>query len=99
MKSRTKPQESGSEKLFRSKLRNIINLRHELVRSGDLINWTRLEEHSAPYYKKSGRPGLPIRLVVGLHFLKHIERLSGEAVCERWERDPYMQYCSSSGPV
>jgi hypothetical protein len=39
-----------------------------------------------------GRPGLPIRLVVGLHLLKHIEGLSDEAVCERWERDPYMQY-------
>jgi hypothetical protein len=36
--------------------------------------------------------GLPIRLVVGLHLLKHIEGLSDEAVCERWERDPYMQY-------
>ena len=35
---------------------------------------------------------MPIRLVVGLHLLKHIEGLSDEAVCERWERDPYMQY-------
>ena len=43
--------ESRSEELFRSKLRNIINLRHELVRSGDLINWARLEEHSARDYQ------------------------------------------------
>jgi len=92
MKPRPKPQESGSEELFRSKLKNIINLRHELVRLGELIDWGRLEEHFAPYYKQAGRPGLPIRLVVGLHLLKHIEGLSDEAVCERWERDPYMQY-------
>jgi IS5 family transposase len=92
MKPRPKPQESGSEELFRSKLKNIINLRHELVRLGELIDWRRLEEHFAPYYKQAGRPGLPIRLVVGLHLLKHIEGLSDEAVCERWERDPYMQY-------
>jgi IS5 family transposase len=92
MKPRPKAQESGTQELFRAKLKNIINLCHELVRLGDLIDWARLEEHFAPYYKPAGRPGLPIRLVVGLHLLKHIEGLSDEAVCERWERDPYMQY-------
>jgi IS5 family transposase len=92
MKPRPKPQDSGTEELFRAKLKNIINLRHELVRLGELIDWARLEVHFAPYYKEAGRPGLPIRLVVGLHLLKHIEGLSDEAVCERWERDPYMQY-------
>jgi IS5 family transposase len=92
MKPRPKPQESGMEDLFRSKLRNIINLQHELVRLGELIDWDRLEAHFAAYYREAGRPGLPIRLVVGLHLLKHIEGLSDEAVCERWERDPYMQY-------
>ena len=92
MKPRVKRQDSGMEELFRSKLKNIINLRHELVRLGELIDWARLEAHFAPYYKEAGRPGLPIRLVVGLHLLKHIEGLSDEAVCERWERDPYMQY-------
>src|SRR6202162_1868177 len=92
MKPRPKPQNSNIEELFRSKLKNIINLRHELVLLGDLIDWKRLEEHFAPYYGQAGRPGLPIRLVVGLHLLKHIEGLSDEAVCERWERDPFMQY-------
>ncbi len=92
MKPRVKPQDSGVEELFRAKLKNIINLRHELVRLGDLIDWARLEAHFAPYYSEAGRPGLPIRLLVGLHLLKHIEGLSDEAVCERWERDPYMQY-------
>jgi hypothetical protein len=38
MKPRPKPQESGMEDLFRSKLRNIINLQHELVRLGELID-------------------------------------------------------------
>src|SRR4029077_592002 len=92
MKPRSKPQESGTQELFRAKLRNIINLQHELVRLGELIDWERLEAHFAAYYHEAGRPGLPIRLVVGLHLLKHIEGLSDEAVCERWERDPYMQY-------
>ena len=34
MKPRVKPQDSGVEELFRAKLKNIINLRHELVRLG-----------------------------------------------------------------
>lgn len=92
MKPRAKPQDSGTQELFRAKLKNIINLRHELVRLGELIDWKRWEAHFAPYYRETGRPGLPIRLVVGLHLLKHMEGLSDEAVCERWERDPYMQY-------
>jgi hypothetical protein len=92
MKPRSKPQDSGTQELFRAKLKNIINLQHELVRLGELIDWARLEGHFAPNYREAGRPGLPIRLVVGLHLLKHIEGLSDEAVCERWERDPYMQY-------
>src|SRR5258708_15942212 len=92
MNPRPKPQDSGTEELFHSKLKNIINLRHELVRLGELIDWAGLEAHFTPYYKEAGRPGLPIRLVVGLQLLKHIEGLSDEAVCARWERDPYMQY-------
>ena len=50
MKPRVQPQDSGTEDLFRSKLKNIINLRHELVRLGELIDWVRLEGHFAPYY-------------------------------------------------
>jgi IS5 family transposase len=92
MKPRVKPQDSGVEELFRAKLKNIINLGHELVRLSELIDWARLEAHFSPYYREAGRPGLPLRLVVGLQLLKHIEGLSDEAVCARWERDPYMQY-------
>src|SRR5258708_34172026 len=92
MRPRVKPQDSGTEDLFRSKLKSIINLRHELVRLGELIDWARLEAHFAPYYKEGGRPGLAIRLVVGLHLLKHIEGLSDEAVGAGGGRDPDMQY-------
>ena len=42
------------EDLFRSKLKNIINLRHELVRLGELMDWARLEAHFAPYYSEPG---------------------------------------------
>jgi IS5 family transposase len=67
-------------------------MRHPLVKLAGLIDWTRLHNHFSQFYKDEGRPGLSIRLIAGLHFLKHIEGLSDEVVCERWERDPYMQY-------
>ena len=57
MKPSVKPQDSGVEELFRAKLKNIINLRHELVRLGDLIDGARLEAHFAPYYSEAGDRG------------------------------------------
>ena len=40
----------------------------------------------------AGRPRLPIRLMVGLLYLKHAYNLSDEAVCERWAQDVYFQH-------
>ncbi|MGH9685723.1 MAG: hypothetical protein ACRD5K_01345 [Candidatus Acidiferrales bacterium] len=55
MKPRVKAQDRGTDDLFRSKLKNIVNL-------GDLVDWARLEAHFAPYYCAVGRPGSPTRL-------------------------------------
>jgi IS5 family transposase len=91
MKPRKK-EPSRTEDMFRSRLVNIINMRHALVRLALLIDWERVEAHFLPCYADNGRPAHPVRLLIGLHLLKHVEGLSDEAVCERWERDPYMQY-------
>ncbi|WP_232443353.1 IS5 family transposase, partial [Burkholderia ubonensis] len=40
----------------------------------------------------AGRPRLPIRLMVGLLYLKHAYNLSDEAVCERWAENNYWQF-------
>jgi len=85
-------QKSTIDDLFRSRLDNIINMRHELVIVSKLINWQRLDEHFAPFYSDEGRPANAIRLMVGLHLLKHIKGLSDELVCEEWRENPYMQY-------
>src|SRR5258707_1248851 len=42
MKPRPRPQVSGTQELFRAKLKNIINLGHEVVRLGEMIDWERL---------------------------------------------------------
>ncbi len=83
---------SSTEDLFCSRLVNIINMSHPLVKLSKLMDWERLHGHFEVHYKDFGRPGLPVRLMVGLQLLKHIEGLSDEEVCSRWERDPYMQY-------
>jgi IS5 family transposase len=87
-----KQEPSGSGDLFRARLDQIINLRHELVRLADEIDWAWIDDQLAELYRDGGRPAVPTRFMVGLLFLKHIYGLSDEAVCERWVHDPYFQY-------
>ncbi|CCG42999.1 conserved hypothetical protein [Magnetospirillum molischianum DSM 120] len=57
-----------------------------------MVAWGFFDERFAPLYAETGRPGVPTRLIVGLHLLKHMYGLSDEAVCDRWVCDPYFQY-------
>lgn len=81
-----------SDDLFRSRLDQIINMKHELVLLADRIDWAHLDEQITPFYAVDGRPSIPSRLMIGLHILKYIHGLSDEAVCARWEVSPYDQY-------
>ena len=40
----------------------------------------------------AGRPRLPMRLMMGLLYLKHAYNESDESVCERWAQDVYFQF-------
>ena len=80
------------EDLFRSRLDQIINMRHELVRLGEEIDWAWIDAQLAGSFSDQGCPAVPSRFMVGLLFLKHIYALSDEGVCERWEHDPYFQF-------
>ena len=77
------PAEDGEEDLFRSRLATILDPRHELLRLAALIDWAALEAAFGlgPLYAEAGRPGLPTRLMAGLHLLKHAKGLSDEQVC------------------
>lgn len=90
-----KPSKRGSKAeadLFRSRLDQMINMRHELVRLAGLIDWSFFDQRFEALYAENGRPGVPTRLMVGLHLLKHIQDLSDEAVCEHWVENPYFQF-------
>jgi IS5 family transposase len=83
---------TGSGDLFRARLDQIINMKHELVQLAGKLDWAWIDGEIAPLYSDQGRPGIAARFVIGLLLLKHIYGLSDEGVCERWVHDPYFQY-------
>jgi transposase, IS5 family len=96
---RPKPPDLADQpELFRARMENLVDPRHPLVRLAGLIDWQRFEDSFGPLYKDGiGRPGLPTRLMVGLHLLKHMDGLSDEAVCARYLDSPYVQlFCGET---
>lgn len=87
-----KPERSDTDDLFRTRLENIIDLKHPLVRLAHETDWSFYEAAIEPLYAEHGRPGIPVRFMVGLHILKHTFNLSDEEVCDRWVENPYFQY-------
>src|SRR3974390_2090654 len=86
-------RETGEQDLFRSRLDQIIDMEHALVKLARAIDWRFLEEKfGAGYQDGVGRPPLPTRLMAGLAILKHTDNLSDEVVCEKWIENPYYQY-------
>jgi transposase, IS5 family len=87
-----KHETTGSSDLFRARLDQIINLKHELAQLAGKIDWDWIDGEIAPLYSDKGRPGIETRFAIGLLLLKHIYGLSDEGVCERWVYDPYFQH-------
>jgi len=87
-----KHETTGSGDLFRARLEQIINMKHELVLLAGKIEWQWIDSEIAPLYSDKGRPGIETRFVIGLLLLKYIYGLSDEGVCERWVHDPYFQH-------
>lgn len=87
------PQPSGQNDLFRARLDQLIDLGHELVKLGRLVEWDALAtDLSGTYCANNGRPGESIRLMAGLLLLKNLKGLSDEEVCAVWRENPYFQY-------
>jgi IS5 family transposase len=96
MPPRSPPSEQPE--LFRSALVNLVDRRHPLVRLAGLILWDRFATAFGPLYREGvGRPGLPTRLMAGLHLIKHMDGLSDDAVCARFLDSPYVQlFCGET---
>ena len=93
-----KPASTPQPDLFRESLEAILDPRHELLRLARAIDWERLDAlYGATFVAHVGRPGLPTRLMVGLHLLKHVKGLSDEDVCAAWVENPYFQaFCGET---
>jgi IS5 family transposase len=79
--------------MFQSRLDQIIDRTHALVKLAQKIDWAFLETKlGAVYTDKKGRPPLPTRLMAGLAILKSMHDLSDEVLCARWLENPYYQY-------
>jgi IS5 family transposase len=95
---RPKQPDTANEDLFRSSLEAILDPGHELIGLAGLIDWERFDDaFGAHYHDRKGRRGLPTRLMVGLHLLKHMKGLSDEETCATWLENPYFQaFCGET---
>jgi len=90
-----KPKRTAKQELnlFQSRLDQIINMDHALVKLANEIEWSTLEEKFGKFYEeRMGRPALATRLMVGLHYLKAMFNESDESVVDRFVENPYWQY-------
>ena len=86
-------REAGEQDLFRSRLDQIIDMKHALVKLSRAIDWRALEERFGSVYTDGpGSSPLPTRLMAGITVLKYMHDLSDEAVCDRWVENPYFQF-------
>src|SRR5262245_45355010 len=90
---RPREQTRGQDDLFCARLDQIIDMRHELVRLGGLIDWQLIGRRLGEMHTDGpGQPPLPIRLMAGLAILKHMHNLSDEELVARWVENPYFQH-------
>ncbi len=84
-------QEQGE--LYQTRLSTLLDQSHPLYVLAEAVDWPFFEgEFGALYVERKGRPGLPMRLLVGLHYLKHLYDVSDERVVAGFVENPYWQY-------
>ena len=88
-----KPKSLHQSEMFRIALDYACRPDHPLVKLAEQIPWEMFENQFGELYcPDNGRPGLPIRMMVGLLLLKHTRGLSDEEIVEWWLDSPYAQY-------
>jgi IS5 family transposase len=93
MFSKNKDKSADQGLLFNTYLKDIISHSHPLARLADAIDWASFDDGLEECFcHDNGRPSLPTRLMVGLHYLKYTYDLSDEGVLAQWIENPYWQY-------
>ncbi len=92
MQPKSRP-ESSQLQLFQAQFEQLLNHDHPLFVLAGQIDWDRFDAVLADCYSPDqGAPAKAVRLLVGLHYLKHTFDESDESVVERWVENPYWQY-------
>jgi IS5 family transposase len=78
-------------KMFELNFVDYLDPQHELLCAADLIEWDQLHHQMSDHYSTLGRRGKPIRLMVGLHILKHRYDCSDERAVEELHENAYWQ--------
>jgi IS5 family transposase len=86
-----KPRDRQGE-LYSVRLDFLCKETHPLVRLSHVIEWQEFDQAFGKLYSEGqGRPAKAMRLMVGLHYLKHAHGLSDEDVVAQWVENPYWQ--------
>ena len=92
MKPKGRPTSSQLD-LFRADFDQLLNPDHPLCVLAKKIDWDRFDAALVDCYcPDTGAPAKAIRLLVGLHYLKHTFNESDESLLARWIENPYWQY-------
>ena len=90
-----KPKNQPADELllFQAHFDQMLDARHGLVQLARQMDWSRFDAAFAGCYSPDmGAPAKAVRLMVGLHYLKHAFNESDESVVARWMENPYWQY-------
>ena len=87
-----KIKSDSQQNLFKTRLTDLINLGHPLVKLANELSWDKMELEFQNLYSDQGRPSISIRKIAGLLLLKEMFKESDESVVERWIENAYWQY-------
>ena len=73
-------------------LESLLDMSHPLVKLAQQIDWEHFVKQFGKQYSEEGRPSVPMRVMVGLHYLKSLYNESDESVVVKWVENPYWQY-------
>src|SRR5260370_17219523 len=81
MRTGESAQGEAEGELYQARLSWLLEQSHPLYGLAEAIDWEFFaKEFGVLYVEQKGRPGLPMRLLVGLHYLKHLYEVSDERV-------------------
>lgn len=83
----------GQGRLFEQRLSSQLNPSNALYKLSKSINWEEFDKEFAGLFVESvGAPAKPVRLIVGILMLQHLNGYSDESAVDEWVENPYWQF-------